>query len=209
MNNPMRSSVRVVAVLSMLCGCATIIGGTSQTMSFTSTPPEATVSIAGRVIGKTPITTQIKKDSGDAVTFEKDGYKPITMHMEQGLEDWFWGNILLGGLIGTTVDVASGGIHEYEQTSYLVTMEAAVTGPIDGKVVLPDRAKAKEFIVVAYPQIMKDLAAKKGQYLDSLFEMLKVPADQRTDAARKIEALAGVYSTIPEFADRVIELYLK
>ena len=201
---------RILVALAVLgSGCATLIGGTSQEMSFTTTPPEATVSIAGRTLGKTPMTVQIKKDSGDAVTFEKDGYKPVTMHLESGIEGWFWANLALGGLIGTTVDVASGAIHEYEQSSYIVTMEATGTGLIDGKVALPENAKAKEFIVVAYPQIMKDLAARNGQYLDSLFEMLKIPADQRTEAARKIEALAGVYTTIPEFADHVIELYLK
>ena len=201
--------VLVALVVLGFVGCATLISGTHQEMSFTSAPNEATVMVEGRVLGKTPITVSMAKDSGKSVVFQKDGFKDATLPMPSGLDNWFWGNILLGGLIGSTVDAASGAVHQYEQSSYMATLEPAGTTPIEGKVVMPEKQKAKEFIVVAYPQIMKDLGARSGQYLDSLYEMLKVPPEQRTEAAKKIEALASVYPTIPEFADRVIELYLK
>src|SRR5260221_7059201 len=97
--------------LSMgLTGCATIMSGSSQDLSFNSSPDGATVTVGGRIIGKTPITTRLGKESGQTLVFEKDGYKSITMRLETSLDGWFWGNIVLGGVIGSTTDGITGAV---------------------------------------------------------------------------------------------------
>src|SRR3982750_3493837 len=95
-------SLACCGVVLVLTGCASIMSGTSQNLTFTSTPDGATVTAAGRGIGKTPITTRLSKETGQSVTFDKDGYKPITMRLETRMDGWFWGNIVLGGFIGST-----------------------------------------------------------------------------------------------------------
>jgi len=201
------------AFLAMLCGlnsgCASIMSGRSQELSFVSTPDGATVTVSGRVIGKTPITTTLKKEPEQSLVFSKDGYKPISMRLETRLDGWFWGNIVLGGFFGSTTDAATGAVHEYSPNQYIVTLEPAGTNQLEGKPSLSDTQKAKEFIVMGYKDIMEDLHKGKGEYLASLFSVLKIPAEQQPEALKKIRALSEAYTTIPEFADHAIELYLK
>ena len=70
---PNRSFAYVSLFLLAIClpACATIITGSNQEVTFNSNPDEATVTVGGRVIGKTPITTSLKKRSGQPMVFEK------------------------------------------------------------------------------------------------------------------------------------------
>src|SRR5882672_9180903 len=122
----------VVAAIS-LTGCASIISGSNQEVTFHSTPEGATVSVNGKTFGKTPLTTALKKKAGQSLSFEKDGYKTVTLQLETRLDSWFWGNILLGGFFGSTTDELSGAAHEYSPNQYMVTLEPIGTGDLDGK----------------------------------------------------------------------------
>jgi hypothetical protein len=204
------SSLMGVGVISAFtAGCASIITGTTQQMSFQSNPDGATVSVNGRVIGKTPISTSLKKVSGQSLAFSKDGYEPISMSLETHLNSWFWGNIVLGGLVGSTTDGVSGAVNEYAPTQYLVTLQPKGSTQLESASVLTDRQKAKNYIVLTYQQLTKELHSGGGEYLKSLFQMLNIPADKTSEATKKITALAEVYTNIPEFADRVVDIYLK
>ncbi len=198
-----------ILMAGLMSGCASIMSGTSQQLSFQSNPDEATVTVNGRVIGKTPVSTSMKKASGQSLVFEKEGYKPLSMALETRLNSWFWGNIVLGGVVGSTTDGISGAVYEYSPSQYMVTLQPEGTSQMDSKTSLTDRQKAKEFIVVGYKNIVSDLNKGEGQYLSSLLRLLKVAPDQNDQAAKKILALSNVYTDIPEFADRVIELYMK
>src|SRR5437879_2243237 len=127
-------------------GCASIVSGRHQEMSFVSNPDGATVSISGRTIGKTPITTTLTKQSGQTLIFSKDGYKPLSMSLETRMDGWFWGNIVLGGPIGSTIDGLSGAVHEYSPSQYMVTLQPEGTSQLESKTSLSERQKAKEFI---------------------------------------------------------------
>jgi len=62
----MKSHTRILSQISaglaaiFLSGCASIMHGTHQDLTFQSNPDNATVTVGGRVIGKTPITTSLK-----------------------------------------------------------------------------------------------------------------------------------------------------
>jgi len=199
-----------LAVLSLgICGCASIMSGRFQEMSFQSNPDGATVTISGKVIGKTPLTTTLKKDSGQSLVFTRDGYKPLSMRLDTRLDSWFWGNIVLGGVIGSSTDGITGAVHEYSPSQYMVTLQAEGTTAVESKVSEPARQKAKEFIVMGYKDIIGDLRKGEGQYLTSLLGMLNVPTEGKDDAIKKIKGLSEAYNSIPEFADHVIEIYIK
>jgi len=112
----------ILLCLLFIQACATIISGKSQEMTFTSEPEGVTVTVVGRAIGKTPCTVRLDKEKGRTVTFEKEGYKPRTMALTTTLDSWFWGNIVLGGLIGSTTDGISGAVHEYSPSQYFITL---------------------------------------------------------------------------------------
>ena len=203
--------VRALAWLALMTsfGCASIITGTSQELTVTSTPAGAKAYLDGRVLGTTPFTTHVDRESKAVLEIQKDGYRTVRLPLQAGLNPWFWGNIVLGGLIGSTTDGISGAVHEYRQDNYIVTLEPLGTNRLDAKTALTDRQKTKEYIVLGYRAILSDLRAGEGEHLDSLLHLLRVSVEERPDAVRKIGALAEVYETIPEFADRVIELYLR
>ena len=158
------------------------------------------------------------------LVFEKEGYKPLTMQLETHLNSWFWGNIVIGGFIGSTTDALSGAVYEYSPNQYMVTLQPARTGsletptaPSDGTsslethTALSDSQKRKDYIVKNYDGILKDLQkgplAQPGEYLTSLLSVLKVSANQEYSVIKRIQALSEAYPGIIEFADHVIEAF--
>jgi hypothetical protein len=69
--------------------------------------------------------------------------------------------------------------------------------------------KTKEFIVVGYSSLLNDLRAGKGPYLTSLLSMLQIRQENGDEATKKIRALSEVYTNIPEFADHVVNLFIR
>lgn len=196
--------------LVALAGCASIISGRTQEVSFASNPEGVTVTVNGRILGKTPLTVNLQKKSEQSLVFSKDGYKTLSMELETSINGWFWGNIVLGGLIGSTTDGITGSIYKYAPSQYMVTLEPDGTNKMDGKPALSDQQKAKEYIVVAYKSLIEELTKnEKGEYVRSLLNILKIPEAQQADAITKIRALSEVYKDIPVFADRVVEMFLK
>lgn len=109
-----------IALTLGINGCATIVSGSSQTLTFTSVPESATIEIKNRKgikihTGQTPATVSLKKGAGYfkpesyQVTFNKAGYQSKTIEVTGTLSGWYFGNILFGGLIGILiVDPATG-----------------------------------------------------------------------------------------------------
>ena len=58
-----------------------------------------------------------------ALVIRKEGYKEFSTTMSTTLNGWFFGNIVLGGLPGSTTDAATGAMHEYAPNQFLVALE--------------------------------------------------------------------------------------
>jgi hypothetical protein len=192
----------------MLEGCASIVDGTTQQMSFQSNPDGVTVTVTGRVLGKTPITAQLDKKKDQSVVFTKEGYKPVTMELATTLDPWFWGNIVLGGFIGSTIDWLSGGVHQYSPSQYFVSLQPE--GPMtESSTLKSQREKAKEFIVSHFENLVADLSKGSGESFSSLMLLLNIGKDKEADALKKMRSLSELFKDAPTFADQVIALYLK
>lgn len=110
----------LIALTLGINGCATIVSGSSQIVTFTSVPESATIEIKNRKgvkihTGQTPVTVSLKKGAGYfkpesyQVSFSKSGYQSKTVEVTGTLSGWYFGNILFGGLIGILiVDPATG-----------------------------------------------------------------------------------------------------
>jgi hypothetical protein len=199
----------LVGAFFFFYGCASIISGSKQQMTFQSTPEGATVSVNGRLVGKTPISIQLDKKSGQSLEFKKDGYQPVTMELTTHLDGWFWGNIILGGFIGSTTDGISGAVHEYSPSQYYVTLQPVSVTNLEFQTDNTNRAKVKEFIIVGYKGIKQDLDTGAGEYLDSLFTLLMIKPDAKERVIERIRQIHSQTSSIPEFAEMVIKEYLK
>lgn len=193
----------------VLTGCASIVKGRYQEVSFQSMPDEVTVIIDGRTMGKTPLTTNLLKNSGQIVVFEKDGYKPLTMSLEKRMSGWFWGNLVFGGVLGSTTDATTGAINEYSPSQYMITLQPVASNQITSAVQKPQVDRIKEFIIVGYTNIRTDLNSGSGQYLNSLLQLLKVEVNKRKEVTARLKGLADTYPNVLEFAEQVSEITVK
>src|SRR5690606_12878943 len=198
-----KQSAFLISTLLMIASCATIVTGTSDTISFNSEPDGATVTVAGRVIGKTPVSVVIDKDTNQAVTFEKDGYKTFTTQLSTTTNPWFFGNIVIGGLLGSTTDGVSGAIIEYSPDQYFATLTPEVPFGINNN--LPRRVK--EVVVAFGDDIRVELAAGSGPYTTELLGLLGVDPENHETSIKVLTSLANQSDDNLEFAESIIEFY--
>lgn len=217
--------ISAVAAFSILLGgCSTIMSGTTQEMSFQSSPDDVMVALTTRVpgegpefewrgndriLGKTPLTVQIDKAEGRSVEFTKDGYKPVMMKLTTTLDSWFWGNIVFGGFIGSSTDSMSGASHEYSPSQYFVTLNPVTAISTESATLKSDREKAIEFIIRRYTSLLSDLSKGSGDDLVSLMGLLHIQSGKETDTHTKMRALSTVYTDAAIFAQHLTDLYLK
>ena len=100
-------------------GCASIIAGTSQTLTLQTNPPGARCELTreGRIVGTvehTPGAVTLDKTKHNIdVLCKKDGYIDAKEFAKSGTAGSTFGNIILGGGIGWAIDSAAGADNQY------------------------------------------------------------------------------------------------
>ncbi|MEA1081006.1 PEGA domain-containing protein [Marinobacter qingdaonensis] len=201
MKSPLLITLAAIAFLST--GCASVVSGTDQKITFNSEPEEATVTVAGRVLGKTPLTVPVDRASNQSLTFEKEGYKTYTAQLSTTTNPWFFGNIVLGGLVGSTTDGVSGAIHEYSPDQYFVTLKPDTpTGISTSK-----KRQIKEIIIAFSGEFRHQLATGGGEKVDTIVHLLGINASQKDTTIRALNQLALANENDLELAETIIEVY--
>jgi len=95
-------------------GCATVMTGKYQNISVTSEPPGVKVRSDTGVSITTPGSFDLIRNQDHTLVAEYPGCEPQQKELKHGVQGWFWGNILLGGIIGGIVDAASGSSDELQ-----------------------------------------------------------------------------------------------
>ncbi|MFC1589508.1 PEGA domain-containing protein [Pseudomonadota bacterium] len=108
-------------VIALASGCASVISGTTQSVTIDSNPQGAEVSIDGAYIGATPITLKLAKNKKDTVSIKKEGYKSVSRDLTKtfdpvGIINIFWDL--------STTDFITGAAMEYEPNSYFFELQA-------------------------------------------------------------------------------------
>ena len=121
----------LVALGASLCGCATIVRGTTTDFKVTSTPPGASVKTStGFSCSPTPCTIRkmIRKEAFDA-TVTLAGYKPKTAHVQSLVESGgaagAVGNAVVGGVVGIAVDATDGAMDDLVPNPLHVDLDKA------------------------------------------------------------------------------------
>ncbi len=105
----------VLFSLFLMSSCASIIHGTKQDINISSSPSGATIYVNADLSGITPkVITLKRKTDNQIIKLELDGYHPYEVKLERKTDGWFWGNILLGGLIGMIVDASNGAMYKLD-----------------------------------------------------------------------------------------------
>jgi len=166
-------------------------------MTFNSEPAGAKVTISGRQIGLTPTTTVLDRKKDQVLVIEKEGYKPVTMQLTTSLNSWFWGNILIGGLIGSTTDGITGSMNEYAPSQYFVPL-----APIEEKKANLEINK-KVFAMMNYDRLVKELFTEPGEYTKALMVLMGVEEGKEGVMINKMRDIAKTTSNGLVFAEKV------
>jgi len=99
----------LLALLSALVGCATIISGSHDRLRVTSNPDGARVTVSpGNYAATTPGDVLLpRKGAPYRLRYEKDGYEPAQTNVTYETNPVVWGNLLVG-LVGAMVDLQTG-----------------------------------------------------------------------------------------------------
>lgn len=123
-----RRLLLLAAVLGT-AGCATTIHGTRQTVAIESTPPGATATILPDGITlQTPGEVELARKTVHTVRLALNGYCGETVYLDRVVSSALYGNLLLGGLIGTAVDADNGAAFVLEPDAVSVTLQPSVEG---------------------------------------------------------------------------------
>lgn len=121
-----RMMVGTAAVAAMvgLQGCASIVGNSRYPVAVNSAPDGAAFEVtdkSGQVVhtGFTPSTVTLKSGKGYftgqtyTLRFKKEGYPDTSVKLDSSLSGWYWGNLLIGGVIGLLiVDPITGAMYK-------------------------------------------------------------------------------------------------
>lgn len=125
-----------VLAAALLPGCASIVSKSSWPFSVQTEPSGAQVSITNKkgieiFTGRTPTLAKLKSGAGFfakesyIVLLTMDGYEQKKINVECKLNGWYFGNILLGGVIGMLiVDPATGAMYRLDNDGVYETMTA-------------------------------------------------------------------------------------
>lgn len=96
-------------------GCASIINDKEQTVNIITSNGEKVEGTINGMPMQAPSSVSVERSSRDIeIIPTTEGCQPTTM--ESGITPYFWGNLLTGGLLGSSTDAASQKMWEYEDS---------------------------------------------------------------------------------------------
>ena len=109
-----KTCLPLLLLLPFVFGCATIVSKSNWPYYIDSNPAGAQVTITnkkGKEVfkGKTPTVVKLKSGSGFFgkesyyLNYSRPGYEDKTVNLECKINGWYFGNILIGGLIGMLI----------------------------------------------------------------------------------------------------------
>jgi len=110
----LKKSMILIITSMMIFGCASIVSQSEYEVSITSNPSNSFITITDRdgmdiYTGSTPAYVMLPADAGYfvgakyTVKFEKAGFQTQTLFLENRIDGWYFGNLLIGGLLGMLI----------------------------------------------------------------------------------------------------------
>jgi len=128
----MKKSLILICVvnLAICAGCASIVSKSQYPVTIKSNPSGATVTVTDKRGGEihqatTPATISLASGAGFfsparySFEFQKEGYLPGSASLYAGMDGWYIGNLIFGGLLGILiVDPATGAMWRLDDTVF-------------------------------------------------------------------------------------------
>lgn len=118
-----RAPVLVGVTMTLaLGGCGSIVHGTTQQVSLSSSPMGASITVNGRPLGTTPAAVDLQRKDSHVIRIELDGYQPYEVALTRSVSGWVWGNIVFGGLLGLAIDARTGGLYKLSPEQVMASL---------------------------------------------------------------------------------------
>jgi hypothetical protein len=194
-----------VFCIAYFISCATIIRGTSQTITINSNVSGASVELDGAPVGVTPFTGKIKKGKDKTFTIRKQGYgtQSITLEREFDMVAAGLGNFVSCGIFGTTTDWANGAMWLYNPTTYFVQLQEDGQSNSD----YSNELAIRKFSMINHSQIAIDAGKNGGEYTDALADLMKSKMDKETAMLNIQDALEKSKGDQVVFGNELIESF--
>lgn len=137
-------AIFMLALALASTGCASAVRGTTEQVVITAEPDDAAIrTTSGQSCPRSPCSFEISRKTEFTAFAEKEGFKPGQIYVATKVSGngaaGMAGNILLGGVIGAGVDVATGAtLDHYPNPAHIVLV------PVDSEAESTNIPKPKE-----------------------------------------------------------------
>ena len=202
----MRQVAFFLALVAPLAGCATIMSGKTQPLTFNSSPEGADVYVNGMKVGTTPITVEVRRKEGTVITLKKDGFQETTLQPREKSNPWLIGNLIWSyfSTTATTVDYVNDTNIEYTPDHFYSTLKPVEVSQLGSFYWNVTRSA---FILHRYSHLTTELAKGSGENLSSLLALLRVDQADRNETVRELRTLAQTHSSAPGFTKAVLSRF--
>lgn len=104
----------LVSFVVLASACATIVKSGPDRIPVNSEPEGARVFLDGSPVGFTPMVLTVNRKDECVIEIKKDGYHAIRIDRDKELNGWFFGNLLIGGVIGLGIDLITSNQGKYD-----------------------------------------------------------------------------------------------
>lgn len=105
----------VASAIAVASGCASIVTDETTAVNVsTSNGQPAKITVEGQVYQAPGVIMMQKTGQDQVLVAEGNGCQHSTV-VQKEVEPWFWGNIVFGGLLGSTTDNATNKMWTYQE----------------------------------------------------------------------------------------------
>lgn len=140
MKNSLLALLLIFTIL--LHGCASITHGRASWLRVETNPENIQVKLVGINNGEsinksTPFRVALDKGSDYKLTVETPNYKSEEVIIRRKITGWFWGNILIGWIVGFAIDALTKNMWDHNQHLVTLDLESISTAPDIIKINMP------------------------------------------------------------------------
>lgn len=130
----MKNHLAIIAILSILPGCASIARGTTEDVVIITSPADAKITTSiGSNCTSSPCTIKVNRKTPFTATAAKPGYHTGSLFIDTKMSGkgtaGLAGNVLFGGVIGVGVDAVSGATLDHTPNPATIALTPIATQP--------------------------------------------------------------------------------
>lgn len=178
----MYKTIRTILALGLalpVTGCGTLFSGTSERMSFTAEPKDATIYLNDRLIGQGAASVDVSRallHGAPTLRVESPGYQTQKFRLQTKFNTVSLLNLTSGP--SWTTDFATGAMFEYAPNQYHIQLIRS------DRAVLELRQRVTHLVMVNADSLRRELAVGDGEILETLKALVSAGDDALRDQVR-------------------------